>query len=168
MRVEACEQFLLSYVKTRLPSELRRHVGVSDIVQSVLLVASRQYSGFRGTTDAEFRAWICRIAQNKIIDGIRRYRARKAFSRSHAQAYGWEVADSDTPSACLSLQEEARQLIVAIGQLPDDVRRIVGLRYAEGRTFEQIAQELHLPVTTCRRRWLEGCEQLRLQLQTLV
>ncbi|MHB8971677.1 MAG: sigma-70 family RNA polymerase sigma factor [Pirellulaceae bacterium] len=170
MRLEACEEFLLSYVKARLPSELSRHVGVSDIVQSVLFVVSRQQQVFRGTTDAEFRAWVCRIAQNKIIDGIRRYRSRKATAAKYPDASAsWRgTVDSETPSTCVSLQEDARQLIEAIGQLPDDVRRIVNLRYAEGRTFEQIAHELHIPISTCRRRWFEGCHRLRQQLQAIV
>lgn len=170
MNLNACEEFLLRYVKARLPAELGRHLGASDIVQSVLFVVSRRQQVFRGTTDEEFRAWVCRIAQNKIIDGIRRYRARHVHSTSHSEPRSdWrERTDSETPSGCLSLQEDARQLIYAIGQLPDDVRRIVNLRYAESWTFEQIANELQVPISTCRRRWLEGCERLRTQLQALV
>jgi RNA polymerase sigma-70 factor (ECF subfamily) len=170
MDLDACEEFLLRYVKARLPAELGRHLGASDIVQSVLFVVSRRQQLFRGTTDEEFRAWVCRIAQNKIIDGIRRYRTRKVHSMGHSEPRSdWrERTDSETPSGCVSLQEEARQLIYAIGQLPDDVRRIVNLRYAESWTFEQIADELQMPISTCRRRWFEGCERLRTQLQALI
>jgi len=169
VNLDSCEEFLLRYVRARLPAELGRHVGASDIVQSVLFAVSRQQQMFRGTTEEEFRAWICRIAQNKIIDGLRRYRRRKMQLEGPGESRGnWrEQVDSETPSGCMSLQEDARRLIFAIGQLPDDVRRIVNLRYAESWTFERIATELNLPISTCRRRWFEGCERLRTQLQAL-
>lgn len=171
MHLAACEEFLLEFVKSRLPSDLSRHLGASDIVQSVLFTVSRQRESFRGTTEVEFRAWICQIARNKIIDGIRRYRSRKVavgVSRG-GLAWNWgEALDHETPSASISLEEDARKLIEAIQQLPDQIRQIVVLRYAEGLTFEQIAKQLHLPTTTCRRRWLEGCQLLARQLHAVL
>jgi len=166
-----CEEFLLEFVRAKLPRDLRRHLGVSDIVQSVLYTVSRQRETFRGTTEAEFRAWVCQIARHKIIDGIRRFRARHIPATVAHSGRGWarqDEADLETPSGCVSLEEDAQRLIHAIGQLPADVRRIVTLRYAQGLTFEQIGLEMQLPTSTCRRRWLEGCQILQQQLHGLL
>lgn len=68
----------------------------------------------------------------------------------------------------LVLHEQADRLINALADLPDDIQQIVTLRYSEELTFQEIAQRLSLPATTCRRRWLEGCEYLRGRLSDLL
>ena len=168
--LSSCHDFLLAFVNSKLPSGVRRHLGASDIVQSVLFIVSQKHATFRGDSEAEFRAWIFQIARRKIIDGIRRYRSRSStinpssnFGLLHSAAF-----DDESPSECLSLEEDARVLISAINKLPADVREIVTLRYAQNLTFEQIGAQLNLPVTTCRCEWLRGCEDLKQRLGSLL
>ena len=171
MNLNACEEFLLRYVKARSPAELGRHLGASDIVQSVLFVVSRRQQVFRGTDRRGISPPGCAESlKTRLLTasvGIERARPTPGAILSR-EVIGARGRIPMTPSGCVSLQEEARQLIYAIGQLPDDIRRVVNLRYAESWTFEQIADELQMPISTCRRRWFEGCERLRTQLQALV
>ena len=160
--------FLLAFVNAKLPSQLRRHLGASDIVQSVLFIVNRQHGTFRGDSEEAFRAWILQIARHKIIDGIRRFRSRSGRPPGDVGPSQSSVIDEETPSVCLSLAEDARILISAVNELPSIVREIVTLRYAQNLTFEQIGAQLQLPVSTCRRHWLKGCEDLKKRLGNLL
>lgn len=59
-------------------------------------------------------------------------------------------------------------LIRAVNELPCEVRNIVSIRYVDGLTFEEISERLNIATTTCRRRWLEGCDMLRQRLRCLL
>ncbi len=156
--------FLLAFVNAKLPSQLRRHLGASDIVQSVLFIVSRRHATFRGDSEEAFRAWILQIARHKIIDGIRRFRSRSGRPIGDVSPPHTATTDEETPSVCLSLEEDARILISAINELPSVVREIVTLRYAQNLTFEQIGAQLQLPISTCRHHWLKGCQELKKRL----
>ncbi len=160
--------FLLAFINAKLPSQLRRHLGASDIVQSVLFIVNRRHATFRGDSEEAFRAWILQIARHKIIDGIRRFRSRSGRPPAVVAPPHSASIDEETPSVCLSLEEDARALICAVNELPSVVREIVTLRYAQNLTFEQIGAQLHLPVSTCRRHWLKGCEELKKRLGNLL
>lgn len=168
--VYSFEWFLRRYVESRLPASLRRNLGVSDIVQSVFCIVAPRRFQFRGSSELEFRGWLVRIAERKILDGLRRYRQRSCPPRlRHLFAYqGDELVDGRTPRAQVTLAEEAQLLLNAIAQLPPDVRAIVLLRHVQAKTFEEISAELKVPVTTCRRRWFEGLQQIERQLGDLL
>ena len=160
--------FLLAFVNAKLPSQLRRHLGASDIVQSVLFIVDQRHAAFRGDSEEAFRAWILQIARHKIIDGIRRFRSRSDRPPAVVATLQSAAIDEETPSVCLSLAEDARALICAVNELPSVVREIVTLRYSQNLTFEQISAQLHLPVSTCRRHWFKGCEDLKKRLGNLL
>ena len=160
--------FLLAFVNSKLPSQLRRHLGASDIVQSVLFIVSRRHATFRGDSEEAFRAWILQIARHKIIDGIRRFRSRSATPPGVSALSQSVATDEETPSVHLSLEEDARVLISAVNELPSVEREIVTLRYAQNLTFEQISAQLQLPLSTCRHHWLKGCEDLKRRLGNLL
>ncbi len=142
-------------------------MGASDVVQSVLFTANQKTLTFRGNTEAELRAWLVRIAHNKIIDGMRRFRTYQRTGCGTA-SQGDPVAKGDTPSKVLSLQEDVQQLIWAIDELPIDICNVVRLRYADSLTFEQISEQLGIPTTSCRRFWLEGCQLLKHRLDCIL
>ena len=163
--------FLEAFVNARLPNEVRRQYGASDVVQSVLLSASKSAHAFEGSSETEFRAWIFEIARNRITDGIRRFRSYQHNIGLHADGPKcglWDTVDNDTPSVQVMVEEDAMALIHAMDSLPAEMREVVLLRYSGGLTFEQIGVELKIPVSTCRRRWLGACKLLQNQLRSLV
>lgn len=175
-RLENFQGFLMAYVQSRLPQGLRRNLGVSDVVQSVFCAAGQHKKDFGGSSENQFRGWLKAIAERKIIDGLRRHRKRNCPPRRReAEEFGWTEQqaepiplDNRTPSRQISVTEEARLLLEAIEQLPGEIQRIVTLRHVGQLTFEQIAAEVQLPVTTCRRRWLEGLQILSGKLATIL
>jgi RNA polymerase sigma factor (sigma-70 family) len=170
LAIEDFEQFLRDYVRSRLPAGLRRHAGTSDVVQSVLCAATREFSTFRGSTKTQFRGWLLRIAHHKMVDKLRKYRRRRCTSKAlnpYTLAFS-DWIDHRTPDTQLTVAEEAQLLLDAIETLPRELRRIVVLRHQQCMTFEAVAEELSMSVTTCRRRWLEALEILRCDLEGLL
>lgn len=166
-QIDACQAFLTDFVSSRLPAGIRRHLGASDIVQSVLFVITDREQTFRGESELEFRAWIQQIARRKIIDGIRRYRAKTATVKPSPHScvrHESSLEARETPSRQASLDEQVQLLVTAIAELPADMREIVRLRYLHDATFEEIAESTRTPTTTVRRRWLEGVSYLEARL----
>jgi RNA polymerase sigma-70 factor (ECF subfamily) len=166
---DECGSFLSVFIERQLPQRLRRYLGVSDIVQSVLFAAERNRSSFRGNTAAQVRAWLAMVARRKIIDGLRRYQKQHCCVRASewlasARTDEWSLE----PHQRLASEEDAIRLIAAIDELPPLQREIVTLRYLHNMTFDEISAQLSIAVTTCRRHWLEGIESLGTRLQSLL
>ncbi len=158
--------YLLRIATRRIAPELRTRLAPSDVVQGSLLIAARDFQQFRGGTEGELRAWLVRIVSSQLVDGLRRFvltekrRADQPFRRGDS-ALQQTVDHGESPSRLASLQEEAVRLIEAIESLPKELREVVQARYLEDLTFPQIATRTGVPVTTCRRRWLEAVEEIR-------
>lgn len=163
-------EFLAQFVEAQLPQAVRPHLGASDVVQSVLLRVAAQADAFRGASEGEFRAWICRIARNRIADGLRRYRSHLRWLEAQRTALGGSDAAmvDEPPSRNLRVEEETDAIVDAILSLPAELREVVALRYTRGATFEQVAEALGMPVTNARRRWLEACQLLARRLGPLL
>lgn len=159
---DGLREVLYAYVDSRLPRKLRRHVGVSDILQSVFVAAKLHEQQFRGETEAEFRRWLFRIAQNKIVDSIRRYRQRTCPPKLRGTDFvpRNQATVDRTADTQMIYAEQSRRLLESIAILPQDIRRIILLRYTRELGFPEIAAELGMAETTCRRRWYEGLRLL--------
>lgn len=164
--LDSYRSYLLRVASRRLDPTMRVRLPPSDVVQGALLVAARDFPQFRGKTEEELRAWLLRIVSNQIVDGLRRFLDAEKRRVDREVPHGDSVlkrtlADEESPSQATSLQEEASRLLRAIEALPAELREVVQVRYMEGLTFEQIARRTNLPVTTCRRRWLEAVDAIR-------
>lgn len=159
---ESLREVLYAYIESRLPRRLRRHVGVSDVVQSVIFAAQARGDQFRGTTAVEYRRWLFRIAENRIVDYMRRYRQRECPPKlQYTEFVTAQDATTDrTPDSQIVLTEQSRRLLESIAVLPTDIRQVIMLRYTRELGFAEIASQLNMAETTCRRRWFEGLELL--------
>lgn len=159
---DCLREFLHAHVSRRLPTTVQREIGVSDVVQSVLLRIQLNRERFDGETSAQFRAWSLRIAENRVIDGLRRYRRRREMEKSALVTQAASPSPSDhSPPGVSAQREDARRLLEEVGKLPPVQRQVVMLRTTGGMTFGQIAERMDLPVTSCRREWLRALETLR-------
>ncbi|MCA9074994.1 MAG: sigma-70 family RNA polymerase sigma factor [Planctomycetaceae bacterium] len=159
--LDGYREYLLRIANDRLDSDLRPKMAASDIVQGSMLIASKEFARFRGQSEAEFRNWLVRIMTNHLVDGLRRFlttekrRADREFKSTDSVLTLVEGAE-ETPSRLVSLNEEAERLLSAMQSLPEPLKVVVRGRYLEGKTFPELAAHLEIPVTTCRRRWLEA------------
>lgn len=97
-----------------------------------------------------FRTWITRILINACHD-IQRKRRRLVCMESVPIR-----ASSPPPDP---------ELAAALKDLPEGIRLPLVLHYAEGMSYQEIAQTLHLSQSTIRNRLRKGKEKLRKELE---
>lgn len=103
-----------------------------------------------------FSTWLFRIATNNCIDFMRKKNQSPfAFDQDNddENSPAREVA-SDTPDPEKSLidKETARQINDIMKYLKPRYRRIIELRYFNDRSYEEISEELGLPIGTVKAR----------------
>ena len=105
-----------------------------------------------------FGAWLLRIASNVVTDQWRRSAK--------------EVLVDDPPevsveaSAEVNLEEidHRARLFRMVDQLPAEQRRVIGLRFAEGKSVREIAQEIGKTEGAVKQLQYRGLEALRAEL----
>jgi len=110
--------------------------------------------------DVPFVAWLLRIAANAIAD--------------RAQRTGRELAVEDPPqlseeaSADIGLEEveHRARLFRLVGELPEDQRRVIAMRFAEEKSICEIAEELGRTEGAVKQLQFRGLQSLRTQMKT--
>lgn len=128
----------------------------SDITQEAFVRVFNSIQTFRG--DANFTTWIYRIVTNVYLD-------ERKKSKSHRLVSLDDFIDLDENSVSRQIEDELpqpdevaeskeRNLAVrrAVNSLPDYQRIIVTLYHLHDRSYEEIAEILHLPIGTVKSR----------------
>src|SRR5262245_17943826 len=173
--LEACRRYLLGIANREFDAGLRAKGNPSDLVQETFLEAQRDFTNFRGSTDAELFTWLRRILLHNLANFIRHYR------QTNKRQVGREVhltppnsvspespalpADVPTPSREVMASEETQELHRAIARLPEDYRQVLLLRHLEDRSFEEIAQVMQRSSNAVRLLWGRAVERLQQELE---
>jgi RNA polymerase sigma-70 factor (ECF subfamily) len=164
--LEACRGYLLLVARGELAPELQAKGGASDLVQETLLEAFRDFDGFRGGSEDELLAWLRRLLLNNVADFTRRYRATDKRRLDREVAPGGEPAASGrSPSSEVAAGELTEAVLRALDRLPEEYRRVIVLRYQDGRPFEEIGGELGLTANAARKLLLRAVERVRSELE---
>jgi RNA polymerase sigma-70 factor, ECF subfamily len=135
------------------------HHDAQDLVQEVLLRVQR---GLRSYRPGSMEAWLGRITTNAFLDDVRRRRRRPAYAVPDVP----ETMESGALAADDALAREAlpEHVAHALRDLPDDYRAAVVLCDVVGLHYDEIADELGVPVGTVRSRIHRGRALLRRRL----
>ena len=114
-----------------------------DIFQETFVKAITTIRQGRYNEEGKFSAWICRIARNLIVDYFRQEKTEASVSTDDGTVdilNRKELADETVEDAIIDLQieEDVRRLV---GQLPQEQRRVLEMRYYEGLSFKEIAEQ---------------------------
>jgi RNA polymerase sigma-70 factor, ECF subfamily len=176
---------LLGIYRSRLASIARGHIrrrlqakaDASDLVQDALLAAHQHFADFRGSTEAEFWAWLRRILAALIANHARRYLGTK---RRDARLERSLSADDDerparrgpvvvakvrSPSEQAVDREATVRLARALESLPPHYREVVIYRYREGRSFAEVAAQMGRSVESVEKLWVRALDRLRKVLE---
>ncbi|MHC4931702.1 MAG: sigma-70 family RNA polymerase sigma factor [Planctomycetota bacterium] len=176
---EALERLLplyRNYLRLLIRGSLQGALGAkadpSDVVQEAYLLAVRNRSQFRGRSEAEFVAWLRRIAANCLAMAVRRYRGTAARDLGREQAYVGALGRSSAALAKLlpadqttpSQQAQRRELDVvvadAVAALPADYREVVTLRIFRNLKWEEVAAEMERSTGAVRMLWARALKAL--------
>lgn len=136
-----------------------RDVAADIFAETVATAYRRRYKFLVG--GGSFRAWVEKIAHNKVREHFRCQRSRCEVALPETSQVH---QDSLSQVEALVAQEDAAQLALSLGRLDAGQQAVLRLFYRDGRSIRGIAAELGLEEATVRKRLSRGRQRLRDQL----
>ncbi|MEI6348649.1 MAG: sigma-70 family RNA polymerase sigma factor [Bacteroidota bacterium] len=108
------------------------------------------------TPDYAFSTWLFKIATNNCIDYLRSKKKNTvsldtAFGNDSNEGYTRDVAcETLNPEASCMEKQKALLMRKMVEKLKPNYRILVDLRYFQEHSYEEIAEELHLPLGTVK------------------
>ncbi len=118
-------------VKSKIPPQ-----EAEDVTQDVFIAVSRSLKGYK--QEARFNTWLYTIVNRQIADFYRR-RSRQS-SGNDAEV---DLETGEAVATVLDSQEIDQRLLIqrALDTLPEHYQEIILLRFADGLTFNEIAEQ---------------------------
>lgn len=160
-RIVAILPRLRAMVRKHMPqkSPLRLRLDSEDLVQEGLVQLVRKLDAFRGSSWAEFLAFVHSILARKTTQ--QRRRKQPHLGEFTAEADAEAIPSSDpSPSVDVARAEDRRRVIGLVRSLPDIYRIPIELRL-QGLDNEAIAVRLGLGVDNVRQRLSRGIRMLQ-------
>jgi RNA polymerase sigma-70 factor (ECF subfamily) len=148
--LERYRDYLRLLARLQLGTRLQAKLDASDIVQQTLLQAHKNIGQFRGSTEAEWLAWLRAILASSLAAAGRRFAAEardakrersveQDLDQSSSRLAGLLVADQSSPSERAGRADELLRLARAISCLPPDQQRVVELHHLRGLPVAEVA-----------------------------
>ena len=162
-------------VRMRLDKKIQNRVGVSDVVQDVLVEANRRLSRYLESPAMPFHLWVRQIARDRIIDAHRRHRvsAKRSVDRERRMVVprGYDqssvhlaslLGDSKASPVEVAIQKElARKVEASIALLGEKDAEVIVMRHYEQLTNQEISQVLNVSEATASMRYLRAIRRLK-------
>jgi RNA polymerase sigma-70 factor (ECF subfamily) len=163
----------------RLDPAIAARLDASDVVQDVLLEASRRLDDYLRDPAMPFHLWLRHIARDHIIDAHRRHRLAQrrgvdreqpavpaAFADHSSLELAAQFLDQElTPASAAIRREMERRLHAAIAELDEDDREMVLMRHFEQLSNQEVAAVLGLTEAAASMRHLRALRRLKALLQ---
>ena len=171
--LEQYSQYLTLLARMQIGKRLQGKVDAADLVQEVFLNVHRQFPQFRGTSEAEFVAWLRRIMAGQFALTLRHYLGTKGrdvnlerdlvaeLDQSSLALDRGLVASYSTPSQHASRREQAVLLAEALGKLSEDHREVIVLRHLESLSFAEVAVKMNRTENSVYKLWVRALANLR-------
>jgi len=116
------------------------------------------------TPNYAFSTWLFRIATNNCIDFIRKKKSAPTAIEQQQDEQDDPAAhlqsDMPGPEEEMMQKQKIRHLIHVVSQLKPKYRRLIELRYYKEYSYEEIANELNLPLGTVKAQIFRAKELL--------
>ena len=136
---------------------VRHRALAEDLAQETFIKVLNALETYR--PEYKFSSWIFKIANNAAIDQLRRREldtlsldgAPDARTADEIEATALQATDrSESPLEELESRETGTAIERAIGRLRPEYRTCILLRHVEGRSYEEIAEVMDLPLGTVK------------------
>jgi RNA polymerase sigma-70 factor (ECF subfamily) len=124
------------------------------------------------TPQYAFSTWLFKIASNNCIDFIRRKRIRavsidQGYSNEDGETIEISIKDSVLdPAEAMQKEERIRKMREIVDKLKPRYRKLVEMRYFDEMAYEEIAEELDLPLGTVKAQLFRAREFLFQMMQS--
>src|SRR5262245_10900464 len=177
--LERYRNYLSLMARVQIGRRIQGKLDGADVVQETFLDVHRGIGQFRGSSEAQFLAWLRQILVGILANQVRRYFGTKRrdvrlerelqddLDRSSMYLGSHLIASQSSPSAQASRREQAVLLADAMGGLPEDYREVIILRQLEGLSFPQVAERMGRTEDSVKNLWARALARLRRSLEVL-
>ena len=153
---------------------VRDSATAEDLAQDTFIKVLNHVDKYR--PEFKFSSWLFKIANNVAIDHLRRRQLNtismdgspNAATAADVEATSFDIADkSESALEIMEAKELGSAIERAIGSLRPEYRSCIMLRHVEGRSYEEIAATLDLPLGTVKTYIHRARHQLREALEHL-
>ncbi len=151
------ERLVFSYL---LP-QVRNLQEVEDLAQETFLRAYRHLAGF--DTSRKFSVWLLAITRNLLVDRFRKNSQATAGQESYQEMLATQgpFPQVGDPQRQVEMQEEFRRTFRNILDLPEDYKVPLMMRIMQDLSYDEIAENLELPLQTVKNRIFKARQMLR-------
>lgn len=156
-------------VGLRLDDRLAARLDASDVVQEALMDASQRLESYLRDRPLPFYPWLHRLAEERLALAHRRH-LRTQRRRAGREGVGDDaptrlladafVASGTSPSGRLIREEDREAIWRALGELAEQDREVLVLRYLDRLAFAEIAAVLGLTEGAARLRHLRALRRI--------
>jgi len=137
-----------------------------DLCAETFAQALRSRGGFRGSTEAEARAWLLTIARRQVArywkKGVLDRRAREAIGLNTPMLQDGDAEEIEREAGLGPLREALNEELARLGV---DQREALRLRVVEERSYAEVACSLGVTEATARARVSRGLRALGAALE---
>jgi RNA polymerase sigma-70 factor (ECF subfamily) len=149
---------------------LQRRLDPSDVADRTLLIAQQKLDQFAGNCEEQWRGWLRAILENELKQEVRRAKRDNeifevSLDESSRNLEEGIAADHTSPSEQAIRNEQLLRLATALGQLPENQRTAVELKYLHGCSVKYISQHMGRTEDAVGGLLKLGLRKLRLLLQ---
>jgi RNA polymerase sigma-70 factor (ECF subfamily) len=125
----------------------------------------------RYTSDYAFSTWLYKIASNNCVDFLRKkrlhlYEIDKGFEDTENYHSSFELNDDrPTPEEKLFAKEKAKLVHQYVNMLKPHYRQLIELRYFEELSYEEIAQQLQIPIGSVKGKLFRAKDMLQAMMK---
>ena len=143
---------------------------VEDLVQTAFMQAYMGLEGFRG--EAAFSTWLTQIALNICATHTRSRQTWQswliaAIDPASERRDAWTPSRYVDPEEALYRKECLALVMEAVEGLPPLCQEAVWMRYVEGRSYNEIMEELQVSMGTVKTWLYRGRQQLKAEFQQI-
>jgi RNA polymerase sigma-70 factor (ECF subfamily) len=128
-----------------------------DLTQEIFVKLHHSLSKF--DFEKNFTAWLLTLSRNHLIDRYRKTKWEKK-SRDPFDEHYLSADKRFNPEEGILLQETKRMVWDGLKQLSSDTRMVIILRDIQGKSYDEIAEVMDLPLGTVKSRVNRGRLQL--------
>lgn len=138
-----------------------------DIFQETFIKVIRFLDEGRYVENGRFLSWVLRIAHNQVIDHFRKAKQENKITEADA---GYDILNSkrfsdatiEDKMVTAQIEEDVRKLV---DYLPEEQRDVVMMRYFQGMSFKEIADQSDVSINTALGRMRYALINLRKMVQ---
>ncbi len=133
-----------------------------DLAQEALIRAWQMLPSFRG--EARFTTWLYRLVVNLGLNHLARHRRQPELAALDDSRWPDPSDEAADPQLIHDVRERQEHIWRQVDQLPEKYRLVIALYYQHERSYEEMAEILHLPLNTVKTHLARARHMLAVRL----